>query len=140
MVGCSRLATNLDLEMLEWAASMGNVADAALPKKSGLDVYEEIGHRHLLRFVMAEQIGAFKDGSIQKHFTTPTPYPPDEIVDILHLPAVHRPRLWALVLDPREIPNIYGPRLVRWGHAIEYLLPDGFPEEALVSRWEVQVS
>ncbi|MER6368267.1 hypothetical protein ABT255_07785 [Streptomyces mirabilis] len=135
------MATSLDLEMLQWNIHIAKTPIANLPKKSGVEVYEEIGHRQLIRFLTPDQNGAFRKGSGEKHFTTPTPYPADEVIEILHLPGIDKPRLWALILDPRKIPTILGPRLVRWGFAVEYVLPDGFPQEALIeSLWEVRVS
>lgn len=141
MVACSRMATNLDIEMLGWNVSGGKTPIESLPKKTGPEVYEEIGHRQLIRFLTPDQNGAFREGSEMRHFTTPTPYPADEVIETLHLPGIHLPRLWALILDPRRIPTIAGPKFVRWGFAIEYILPDGFPKEALVDTlWEVRVS
>jgi hypothetical protein len=88
---------------------------------------------------MREQLGSFTSGSRLETFVTPTPYSSAECTPFLDLPAPDRPRTHALFLDPRRIPVIAGPRWVRFGKGIEYVLPDGFEAQALVQGWEIEV-
>ena len=100
----------------------------------------ELGGRLLLRYLTPAQVGSFTNGSDREHYVTPTPYAPDEAIRWLALPGVTVPREHALVLDPASIDVILGPRKVRWGGGIEYILPDGFPKAALHFAWEVVVA
>jgi len=54
------------------------------------------------------------------------------------------PRVLVMLLDPSKIDEIKGPRWVRFGNGIEYLLPKGFLSEALVPPpprwWPLQVT
>jgi len=141
----SRLATQLDYEMLLSRRSVvvvpSNTPDERVPLKSGGAVFEELGGRYLLRYLLREQVDQFLDGSEGRlHWATPTPYSPEETIRWLALPAVRRVRDHVLFLDPRRIPEIRGPRWVRLGGGIEYLLPGGFPKEALVADFPVKVT
>jgi hypothetical protein len=110
-----------------------------VPVKSGGAVFEELGGRFLLRYLVPAQIADFRAGGEGVHWVTPTPYQPEETLSWLALPALREPRLHALVLDPRRIAVIRGPRWVRLGGGIEYILPHGFPGEALVLPWPIEV-
>jgi hypothetical protein len=44
------------------------------------------------------------------------------------------------LLKPWEIKDILGPRWIALGKGIEYLLPDGFPKEAVALGWELQLT
>jgi hypothetical protein len=153
MAGCAWLSTVLDQEMLEsrvhvpglgFTPVRGTIAsrrtkDDSLPIKTGMQVWQELGGRWLLHYLPLDQIGAFTDGSVRKHFVTPTAYAPEDSVSYLDLPAPQRPRTHVLLLDPRIIQRIAGPRWVRLGIGIEYFLPDGFPKEALIQTWAMVV-
>lgn len=142
-MGCaSRLAITLDEEMLHSSGTTiypGITAPSSLPKKTGAQVSKELGGRLLLRYLLATQIGIFYGGSNKLHFVTPTPIAPADTVSILALPAPGTSRDFAMLLDPKQIPDIWGPRYVRAGQGVEYLLPSGFPQSALVLPWEVQI-
>jgi hypothetical protein len=143
MASCASLATVLDQEMLEKKGALiaaRTVADAALPKKSGADVWRELGGRYLMRYLASEAIGESSGGSATPVYATPTPFAPSDLVVWLALPAPMKPRDYALLLDPREVPVILGPRWVRLGKGIEYILPEGFPASALVLPWEIRIS
>jgi hypothetical protein len=71
-------------------------------------------------------------------FVTPTPYSPAETVVWLALPNP-APRDYALFLDPGRIPAICGPRRVRLGGGLEYILPRGYPAAAMLVGWPVRV-
>jgi hypothetical protein len=140
----SLLATLLDQEMLENRGTVSILPaptpDAMVPAKNGNDVFEELGGRFLLRYVVPAQLAVFGSGSRGVHWVTPTPYQPEETISWLALPALSEPRRHALILDPREIEVICGPRWVRLGCGIEYILPHGFPERALVLPWPIEVT
>jgi hypothetical protein len=126
----SQLATILDREMLEVVRGVTIASpitpDAALPSRSGKDIFVELGGRYLLRDVLREQLGMFtKSGSDRLHHVTPTPYNPRDVISYLALPAPHRPRRFVMFLDPSLIPEVKGPRWVRLGQGIGYLLPNG---------------
>jgi hypothetical protein len=117
--------------------------------KSGARVAQELAGRFLLRYVLRKQVGAFTAGTRDKTHATPTPLAPEETVRWLALPAVPRPRRYVLLIDPARLPDGYkilGPRWVRLGGGIEYILPDGYPREAIVTigtepdgQWELVV-
>lgn len=144
MSAASLLATTLDQEMLEIARSVlianRTIADKALEIKTGGQVASELGGRYLIRYVMRRQVGTFMNGTTSPQFVTPTPYASNDLVSWLALPAPLEPRPFALLLDPSRLGLIQGPRWVRLGRGIEYLLPQGFPKEALVFAWEVEVA
>lgn len=92
------------------------------------------------------QVGEFRSGSLAPCFATPTPYASNEAVTYLVLPAVTIPREHVLLVDAARIPEIVGPMWVAIGKGIQYYLPVGFPEDAIVvpgapgAHWEVEVS
>ena len=143
MGSCSRLATVLDQEMLETSRNRRiaarSVPDGKLLERSGEDVAAELGGRYLLRYMMAHQVGQYADGSEDRHFATPTPYAPDDVTSWLYLPRPTGKRPFVMLLNPAKIPRILGPRWVRLGNGIEYILPAGFPKEAIVGGWEMEV-
>jgi len=145
MGSCSLLATNLDREMLENRINPVQIAastmpDNQLPIKSGADVLRELKGRYLLRYLLPHQIGLYINGSNDQHWVTPTPYTPEETISWLALPNPSLPRTFVMLLDPSKIDEIKGPRWVRLGKGIEYLLHQGFPPEALLLSWPLQVA
>lgn len=143
-MGVSGLATMLDLEMLIANGAVihsPTVSDAALPERAGSQVARELGGRYLLRFVRPHQLGTLIGGSIRSQWVTPTPYSRAAAVRWLALPDPLDPPGHTLVLDPEAIAVLAGPRLVRLGGGIEYLLPEGFSRDAIVPPgWEVEVT
>ena len=144
MAGCPRLATVLDQEMLEvvrYVRIASRVTpDAALLFKSGGDIALELGGRYLLRYMMPHQVGQYAMGSKDRHFVTPTAYSPEDAISWLYLPKPTGKRPFVMLLNPAKIPIVQGPRWVRLGNGIEYLLPQGFPREAVVVGWELEVT
>ena len=136
------LATRLDISMLEgrgvWIFP-GPTPDKDLPHKTGVEVSRELGGRYLLRYVLPDQVGRYTAGSTEPHWVTPTPYAPLELVPYLFLPNPNRIRTHVMLLNPVHIPTIAGPRYVNLGSGIEYLLRDGFPMQALVTPWEMEI-
>ncbi len=142
-MGAGWLATMLDQEMIEYGGGRIEhrlVADAKLPPRSGADVARELGDRYLLRYMLRSQVGEFVGGSRAKHNVTPTPLAPDELASFLALPRPGELRTHVIALRPAAIPEIRGPRWVRLGKGIEYVLPHGFPKDALVVEWEIEVT
>jgi hypothetical protein len=131
----------LDQEMIE---SRGNaiaprlVPAAALPIRSGAEVAAELGDRLLVRYMLRNQVRRYSAGSTVEHFVTPTPLAASDLVSVLALPAPQSRRTFGLLLKPWAIPEIKGPRWVRGGTGIEYILPFGFPPEAVL-RWELKL-
>jgi hypothetical protein len=145
MVTGGWIATWLDMEMLEAkhgvTLASPTTPDAMLPRKSGVQVAAELGDRYLLRYLLPNQVGLFSRGSADQHFVTPTPYSASGTVPHLALPAATKRRFFALVLDPAQIEYIWGPRRVRMGFGVEYLLLDGFRQDAIVGvPWEIRVT
>lgn len=145
----SWLATLLDQEMLEVVRKVSirprTTPDAMLPQLNGPQVATHLGGRYLLRYLLPHQVGDVDSyaaqGSNRRHFVTPTPYAPGETVPWLALPKPAESRLYVMLLDPEKIDReVLGPRWVRGGKGFEYLLPQGFPKEALVFQWALQVT
>lgn len=144
----SWLATFLDYELLH--AKGVQVEDAwmpiaALPSKTGVEVASELGGRFLLRYLLQYQVGNFSSGSASLHYVTPTPYSPEETISYLALPSPTTPRTHVMVLDPSKIPTLLGPQRIRGAPGIQYILPLGFPVDAIVvpgvlgASWEIEV-
>ncbi len=115
-----------------------------LLRKTGRQVAEEIGGRYLLRYVLPEQVGRFASGSDIQHYVTPTPYAPEETISYLALPVPRQPRTHVLVLDPARIEYICGPQRIAGAPGIQYILPVGFSQDAIVgagagAHWELEV-
>jgi hypothetical protein len=45
-----------------------------------------------------------------------------------------------MLLNPAEVDEIQGPRWVRAGSGIEYVLPNGFPSSAVLLGWPIQIA
>jgi len=144
MKSCGRLATRVDQEWLERVQGVQIASsltpDNALTLKDGATLARELGGRYLIRYLHSDQLGTGQQGSVAPCYVTPTAYSPEDCVRWLALPNPAHPREFALILDPSKIPAALGPRWVRLGDGIEYLLPQGFPPEALVLPWEVRIS
>ena len=142
-MGSSRLAKILDQEMVEArgaAIASAVTDDSDLPIRSGADVFEEIGGRLLVRYMVFRQLGQFAGGSNSRHWVTPTPLSVEAVGPFLALPSIAEPRKYAMLINPSAVPQIQGPRWVRGGDGIEYLLPNGFPASALAVAWEIEVT
>ena len=142
-MSASRLAKILDQEMIERAGTTiapATTLDAHLPRRAGSDVSRELGGRFLIRYMLHRQLGSFRGGSTAKHFVTPTPLSVASVGPYLALPSVSEPRPFALLIDAAAVTVVQGPRWVRGGDGIEYLLPDGFRPDALALPWEIQIA
>jgi hypothetical protein len=114
--------------------------DSALPVRRGSDVAVELGGRLLVRYMLRRQLGSFAGGSVSKHYVTPTPLSSDGLGSFLALPSVTERREFVMLIDPKAVPEVLGPRWVLAGEGIEYLLPNGFPPHALALPWEIEVA
>jgi len=139
----SWLATLLDQEMLETVSGVAIAARSAsiteLPGKTGAQAAEELRGRLLLRFVLPEQLGLFTDGSEAPHWATPTPLAIDDVIPWLDLPAPGHQRAHVMLLNPAKIEALQGPKWIRFGSGIEYFLPRGFSQEAILQAWEIEL-
>jgi hypothetical protein len=111
----------------------------ALPEVSGVDVATMLGGRLLLRYFPQQQLGVFKSGTAASVYATPTAMPVADLADCLGLPNPKLKREWAMLLDPAQIPVLKGPHWISLGEGIEFLLHNGFPQNAIVDVGEVRV-
>jgi hypothetical protein len=135
--GAARLATILDQEMLEGRGveiASRVTPDVRLPRKSGNEVFAELGGRLLVRYLLREALPTATRGTTKATYVTPTPYSPTDAIELLMLPAEDRHREHAMLLDPRKISEILGPRWVQGGFGIEYILPRGYTPKAIALR------
>ena len=134
---CSYIATHLDAHFLEEARGVAILAplipDATLPSgRPGQEVADELAGRLLVRYLRTEQVPLFIGGSDRETYVTPTPYTPTEAVTWLNLPDPLDPRTHLLFLNPAKIRLIIGPLWVSRARGIQYILPHGFPQDAIV--------
>ena len=126
----------LDLEMLSRrGVRVGEPDDGANrpAPRPGMEIAQELAGRLLIRYLMPSQIGQFIDGSDRETFTTPTPYTAIEAIRWLNLPFANVPRAHGLTLDPRKVNWIIGPMYAVFGGGIQYILPEGFNRDAIVT-------
>lgn len=146
-MGCPRLATSLDQEMLEVARDVqiapAFTSDEDLSdhwRKTGVRVAEELGGRYLIRYSTTDKNDEYKDARAGRFYTTPTPYSSKDTIDWLCLPHAGFARTYFSLFDPSKIHVILGPRWIRLGDGIEYVLSEGFEEDALVTPEKVHLS
>jgi hypothetical protein len=142
MSSCARMATSLDHWMLKGhgvEAVASATRDADLPEKSGDQVFEETGRRYLIRYVPKDGISLESMLEPSPRWVTPTPYSAEDAVRYLALPFGERQREYYWLINPRYLRNVKGPRSIDGGFGIEYLIPEGVPEGALVKRFALPV-
>ncbi|MGW1489794.1 hypothetical protein [Streptomyces sp. NPDC002402] len=140
MSTAGRIATTLDLEMLG-PALLGAQDIRKSADRPGTQVAVELGGRYLLRYIRRYQVGNFATGADEEQWLTPTAYTPEEALPYLALPKPQSPPLYVLFIDPARVPLLKGPGRVRLGAGIEYLLPYGFPADAMVHPgWEIEIT
>ncbi len=116
------------------------------PSRPGTEVAFHLGGRYLVRYLMASQVGEFSNGSARETYVTPTAFAPEETLIWLNLPLPTAPRTHALLLRPEKIDEIIGPLYVGFSSGVQYILPSGFPKDAIVvpgapgAGWEIVVS
>jgi hypothetical protein len=158
------VATKLDEEMLRaniqsagWPGPLPPIApsstsDAQLEQdyqKSGSQVAAETGGRLLLKYLRRPEIGTYSAAGgvfTNLHYVTVTPYQLADLNTFLALPLPHEPREHVLLIDSRAIDEIWGPRWIRFGLGIEYLLPSGFRSDDIAVpslgggfKWELEI-
>ena len=137
MPHATAFALNLDEEMLGRhgvALAPPFTADHALPVC--VDLAGQLGGRYLIKYVRDGDHLLFRVPHVTpvfggQHWVTPTVLCPEEIARVLHLPSNLPDPEYALVLDPAKL-DARGPRRSRFGTGIEYLLPNGFPSDAIL--------
>lgn len=140
----SWLATILDAEMIAAnhrrrnsdptvnAIAPVDTPDQQLPLLQPADLVAQLGGRCLLYYVHAHEAAQRIQGRSNGTFVSPTPYAPEEATSCLALPIPAVPREYVILLDPARLTNVRGPRRVRFGTGIEYLLESGFPVDAVI--------
>ncbi len=136
------MATLLDQEQIEQTTAIvarpQDVRD--MPDRRGVDVAAELGGRLVVRYLVDSQVDEFTHGSNDRgHWVTTTAISPEDVIFWLALYAPRDRRRHALLLDPAKIEIIRGPAWIRLGPGLEYYLPNGFPEDAVVDVGVVQV-
>jgi hypothetical protein len=99
------------------------------------DLAAQLGGRLLVKYLRKEDRRTYSGSSAVVHFpgihhVTPTAICLSNLASVLNLPPLDPPR-YALLLDPTRLEAL-GPRRIRGGRAIEYVLPRGFPLSAVV--------
>ncbi len=122
-------------------------ADQDLPPAHNL--VQQLGGRYLLCCIREAQLGDLLKGPNDRRWASPTPYSPDEV--FTHLAPLFQAerRDFFIMLAPSRLTNVSGPRWVKDGFGIEYILNDGFTPEAIVGippgadrgavKWELRV-
>lgn len=135
----------LDEEMLQAhgvPVASALTPDVALPVSSTLA--EDLGGRLLVKYVRTADARRFSPalggptfhGGV--HYVTPTALCREELLPVLALPPLATPN-FALLLDPGQVAAA-GPRRIRSGQGLEYVLLHGFPASAIVGTgWPVQL-
>lgn len=144
MPHAARLAMTLDEEMLirnGVTIVPPTTPDSKLPHC--IDLADQLSGRSLIKYVRTDDRHRYSVLSSITHFPgvhylTPTPLCREAVTGALNLPPFATPR-YALVLDPTKL-TAHGPRRIRGGSAIEYVLLNGFPADAIVPPgWPVEV-
>jgi hypothetical protein len=137
-VGTSWLSTELDAVMLGKTIQPSHCPTKDLPARTGAEVWDALNGRYLMRYV--DYGSVHEAGREIETFVCPTPYAGEDLSEWLALPRPDLVRDYAVLIDPRGIAEIKGPRWCSSGGGIEYILPKGYPKEAIVSPgWAVRV-
>jgi hypothetical protein len=99
------------------------------------DLAAQLGDRYLLKYVRRDDRTIYAAPSRTAwfsgvHHVTPSVICRGDLVSALNLPPLAPPR-YALLLDPAKLEAL-GPRRIRGGRAVEYVLPNGFALDAIV--------
>jgi hypothetical protein len=143
MGSSATIASLIDLEMLASRSArvysfLTEIED--MEPRTGSEVFTELGGRYLLHYTSYSDRGFYLRGLLPRTFATPTAAPAHDLDALLALPGP-RARTHVLFIDPRQGVDVRGPRLVRLGRGIEYVLMTPAPFAALVPpRWPVPVS
>ncbi len=139
------LAIILDEEMLgqhNAAIAAPWTPDDQLPECTSLA--SELGDRYLVKYLRR---GDHTRYSVRSgisyfpgvHFVTPTPLARSQLIPVLNLPSDLPAPRYALLLDPAHV-TARGPRRIRGGHGVEYVLFSGFPSTAIAAPgWPITI-
>jgi hypothetical protein len=97
---CSRIATNLDAEMLLVRTDISSIGTPPDDLPLVRNLVDQLAGRYLLRYLLSAQLGTLTSGTSRTQFVTPTAYAPEETVSWLTLPPSAGHREWVLLLDP----------------------------------------
>src|SRR5437879_332725 len=92
---CSLIAGWLDWLMLDQrgvSIAPAGMPIGTLPRKHGVQVFDGLGRRLLLRYLRRRDVGRFTGRGAGPHWLTPTAYSPSEAVSFLALPVADEPR------------------------------------------------
>lgn len=132
------LATQMDARMLDKQVASAGTPIEHLPVRSGVDVARELANRPLLRYVDYELV--HEAGRTAPTFVCPTPYASTDQVEYLALPRPDLTREFVILIDAAKVTKVIGPRWCDLGSGIEYVLPDGYPEQAMMAPgWAVKI-
>ena len=113
--------------------------------RHGSDVMGELGGRFLLNYVAGWQVGRYDRGRPERCWVTPTLYAPEDVTSYILPPVANETREYAYLLDPSKVALIEGPMWVAVGGGIQYVLPVGYPEEAIyvpddpTGHWAIRI-
>lgn len=133
----------LDQEQIEAASLIAPRRQPVehMPDRSGGDVETELGRRFLIRYLMDSQLHEFLNGSTNRgHWVTPTAIAPEAATSWLALFAPKLSRKHVLMLDVSKVDVVRGPAWIRGGQGIEYYLPYGFSQNAIVDVGVIMVT
>lgn len=102
------------------------------PPRPGITIARELSGRLLINYLAPWQVRLFTHGRSGTVYATPTPYSPEEAVQYLLYPPDDGLREFAFLIDPGKVDVIVGPMRVAVNAGIQYVLPNGLPEEAIV--------
>jgi hypothetical protein len=128
--------TSRDIEFLQACGisiAPSNHPIERLPEMSGWEFWNRT-HHHLFKYLTAGTLHLFNQGSKIPEWVAMSWYSSSkEAIDSLCLPNPEKPRKFVLVIDPRPITRIVGPRHVVLAVGVEFFLPQGIPREAVVA-------
>ncbi|MEW1735862.1 hypothetical protein AB0346_07920 [Nocardia beijingensis] len=145
MTHATALAINADINMLQHhgvTVYPENIADSALPPCP--DLAQDLGGRYLIKYIRQDSFNRLSAMSGITHFpgrhhVTPTVLCAADLGKALHLPPLPNPK-YALLLNPAKVQAV-GPRRILQGIGIEYILPNGFPVDAIIDpQWAVRIA
>ena len=138
----SWLATILDQEQIEKYSGVisPRTSDVErLSDRKGTEVAKELGSRYVVRYLGANRLTDFLNGTTEVQWVTPTAISPEDLAHWLALPDPHFSRRHAILLDLNFIDVVRGPAWVKLGEGIEYFLPNGFSKAAIVDGRVIEV-
>lgn len=137
-MSCAWMATQLDSLMLRKSMAPPLSPPEYLELRDGKDVARELSGRVLLRYV--DDRNVHERSHPGPTFVTPTPYGIDDLHSYLALPGPKNMRTHVVWLDPEKLSGICGPRWCDLGSGIEYVLTEGYTEDAILSPgWAVEI-